>query len=572
MNKFVCASFLLLFGSFPLRALDREAFTFVKYDLNVRVEPEQQRLGVRGRITLRNDSGLPERSLCLQISSSLNWSSIRWERQPLEFLTQPYVSDIDHSGALSEAIVVLPRAVAPGESIELEIGYEGVIVQDAARLTEIGVPVDTARHVDWDEIGRKFTAVRGVGYVAWYPVAIPAASLSDGDAVPDAVAKWKQREKQSDFEVNLCTRQSSGEPALTVRMNSVQTASSTADPGGNSCAEYRFDPLDAVVPVFTLGNYVFSSHPDVEIDFLADHKSAADDYASALDEVTPLVTRWFGDHRENPQLKARLVELADRNAASFEAGNLLLMPLNVSDTKLLLCAAEQITNLFFPSPRAWIRDGLASYAQVRLIEEKEGRPAAIAYLEAHRSGLVEVEKQTHGDQAGSDHSLIAAGDPFRTEAKAMYVWWMLRDLVGENGLEAALHGYRAADDHDPAYIEKLLDAQSHQNLEWFFEDWVYHDRGLPDFRIVSVYPNPLPNGGYMVTVTVENLGGAGARVPVTLHMGGEEASEPLLVSGRSRASVRIAAPSLPQTATVNDGTVPESDSSKHEYKIEALNH
>ena len=32
-------------------SLDREAFTFTKYDLDVRVEPGQQRLGVRGKIT-----------------------------------------------------------------------------------------------------------------------------------------------------------------------------------------------------------------------------------------------------------------------------------------------------------------------------------------------------------------------------------------------------------------------------------------------------------------------------------------------------------------------------------------
>jgi len=37
-------------------AIDRNAFTFEKYDLNVRIEPEQQRIGVRGTITLRNDS------------------------------------------------------------------------------------------------------------------------------------------------------------------------------------------------------------------------------------------------------------------------------------------------------------------------------------------------------------------------------------------------------------------------------------------------------------------------------------------------------------------------------------
>ena len=36
--------------------LDREAFTIAKYDLAITLEPQQQRLGARGKITLRNDS------------------------------------------------------------------------------------------------------------------------------------------------------------------------------------------------------------------------------------------------------------------------------------------------------------------------------------------------------------------------------------------------------------------------------------------------------------------------------------------------------------------------------------
>src|SRR5262249_19640959 len=44
---FVLGGFVL-----PGFAVEREAFTFTSYDLNVRVEPEQQRLGVRGKITL----------------------------------------------------------------------------------------------------------------------------------------------------------------------------------------------------------------------------------------------------------------------------------------------------------------------------------------------------------------------------------------------------------------------------------------------------------------------------------------------------------------------------------------
>ena len=54
----------------PTLALDREAFTFTNYDLGVRVEPQQQRLAVRGKIMLRNDSTAPQKSIVLQISAT----------------------------------------------------------------------------------------------------------------------------------------------------------------------------------------------------------------------------------------------------------------------------------------------------------------------------------------------------------------------------------------------------------------------------------------------------------------------------------------------------------------------
>src|SRR5437870_9634260 len=94
-------------------ALDRDAFTFTRYDLDVRIEPEQQRLAARGKITLRNDSASLQRNLSLQISSTLNWRSIQIDGKPVSFVSQPFISDIDHTGALSEALVTLPKDVPP---------------------------------------------------------------------------------------------------------------------------------------------------------------------------------------------------------------------------------------------------------------------------------------------------------------------------------------------------------------------------------------------------------------------------------------------------------------------------
>ena len=199
----------------PAAAINREAFTITKYDLDIRLEPEQQRLGARGKITLRNDSGQPQKIVALQISSSLNWRSIRVDGKVVQFVSQPYTSDIDHTGALSEAIVTLPAEIKPKDSIEIEIGYEGVIALDATRLTRIGVPEGIAKHTSWDQISPSFTAVRGAGYVAWYPITTESADFSEGNGLFEVVDRWKAREAGSEFKARLSLSGAGGdEPTI----------------------------------------------------------------------------------------------------------------------------------------------------------------------------------------------------------------------------------------------------------------------------------------------------------------------------------------------------------------------
>jgi len=152
--KFFCVLCVLFGFASRALALEREAFMVAKYDLAIALEPQQQRLGARGKITLRNDSGHPQKIVALQISSSLSWRSIRVDGKAVQFVSQPYVSDIDHTGALSEAIVTLPVEIKPKGSVELEIGYEGVIPLDSTRLIRVGVPEGIAKHTSWDQLGR----------------------------------------------------------------------------------------------------------------------------------------------------------------------------------------------------------------------------------------------------------------------------------------------------------------------------------------------------------------------------------------------------------------------------------
>ncbi len=54
--KPLCFLCLLCASALSAFSLDREAFSITNYDLNLQIEPEQHRLGSRGKITLRNDT------------------------------------------------------------------------------------------------------------------------------------------------------------------------------------------------------------------------------------------------------------------------------------------------------------------------------------------------------------------------------------------------------------------------------------------------------------------------------------------------------------------------------------
>ena len=552
----------------PSLALDREAFTFTNYDLDVRIEPEQQRLGVRGKITLRNDSLVPQKNIALQVSSTLDWSTIQIGGESVEFVTHEYTSDIDHTGALSEAIVTLPREVPAKSTIELDIGYEGVVPLDVTRLKRIGVPEDKARHSDWDQIGKSFSAVRGIGYVVWYPVATESADLSEGNNVFETLGRWKAREAEANLKIKLTHSGATGEPPLLIcNGKSGQQFHEQMGRAYSVGAEYSFDPLGMTVPLFVIGSYDALERPSVKSSFLPGHKSGAENYALAADLAAPLVTEWFGA----PRQKAETVDLADPGAASFESGPMLLTPLSSTNSAVYeLSAVHQLTHAAFFSSRPWIYEGLAHFAQALEREQQNGRPAALDFMSRHRTAIADAEKAlaaAHSENEAANQSLINTSIEEFYRSKAMYVWWMLRDMVGDAALKKALSAYHSDQDKESAYVQHLIEAQTHRDLEWFFDDWVYRDRGLPDFRVESAYPRARVDGGSTLTVTINNLGDAGAEVPVTLRMEDGEVTKRVEVHAKSKAAVRFETNSSPREIVVNDGSVPESDTSNNVFKV-----
>jgi hypothetical protein len=345
---------------------------------------------------------------------------------------------------------------------------------------------------------------------------------------------------------------------LTAEVSSVQLVS----------ADCTYSSLGLLAPSFVIANYQVLQRPAIEVHYLAGHEASATTFADAAEKVVPLIAEWFGSPRE----RAKTADLPDPGATPFESGALLLTPLASTDPKLAgLVAAHQFTHAAFLSFRPWIEEGIAHFAQALYLEREKGRQAALDYMGLHRSAFAEAEKQTTSPRSEDavNRSLVNPSSEELYRSKAMYVWWMLRDMIGEPALKKALAAYRPEQDKDPSYMPRLIAMQTQRDLEWFFDDWVYRDRGLPNFKVESVFPRKTLSEAYIVTITVDNLGAAGAEVPVTVRFKGGEVTKRVEVRGKSNGVLRVEVPVAPQEVIVNDGSVPESDMTNNVFKVEA---
>ena len=541
-------------------ALDRNAFTFLNWNLNLRVERQTESLFARGKILLRNDSAQPQRQVSLQISSSLKWASIKQNGAVSHFDTGQVRSDLDHTGNVQEAVVQLSAAVAPGAMTELEIGYSGTVSLDTTRLAQLGVPLDIRAATDYDRITPTFTCLRGVGHVLWFPASLDPALMNDGNRVFEETSAWAVRHAASSMTVRIDT---------TDQLTSgpwIGNAQGTADEssGGISDSVLLWPHLGFVGPVIVSGRYQQlvarrDQHSSFTISFFPEHQNEAADYQRVIHDTLPTITG-------KSSFPASLIELPEKQDSTFDADRVLLAPLKTIDRKSLeVSIAYILTHQSLWSPRAWINVGSAHFAQALMRERQDGRAAAIAFMSQRLTPLTLVD--SGAAETARSHSLVNTTSEVYYRTKAMYVWWMLREIVGQRALLDSLQQYDPDADKEPAYMQKLLEKNSRKDLEWFFDDWVYQDRGLAEFTVTNGYARPSLQGIYLVSATIENQGGAAAEVPVIVHTQNGDIPSRIRVPAHTKTAARIEVSSKPLEVTVNDGSVPETDRSDNTTAI-----
>ena len=292
--------------------------------------------------------------------------------------------------------------------------------------------------------------------------------------------------------------------------------------------------------------------------------AAAQSYMTAASILTPLMADWLG---AKPRRGLNVLEAAEAGDSPYEERALLVTNVANQDPKKLLGPVSHVlTHAYFVSPRPWLEEGVAQFMASLWLEHQDGRDVAIAQLDNQRGALSLAETADPDKDPGQP--LAAAHDPIFYRTKAEYVLWMLRGIVGDKPMAAALKQYDASADTSDEYFERLVEQTSGQKLDWFFQDWVDRDRGLPDLAIENVTPSRgSQEDSYIVAVTVSNEGTAVADVPVTIFAADAKVTERMRIEPKGRATRRFLVHGKPNEVQVNDGTTPETAASVHRREI-----
>jgi hypothetical protein len=550
---------------------ERQAITFLSYDLDVHLQPREHAMAVRARLLVRNDSSSPLGRLALQISSSLQWTGVHVGGDAAAFSQQPVNSDIDHTGALREAVIPLARPLGQQQSLSVDLTYEGTAALSATRLEQIGTPADVAEASDWDRISDEFVGLRGFGNVVWYPVASVPVALGDGAKFFTEAAAERQRQSQATVTMRV-TEEFFGEaPNLAVLDGEVLTVTPTSLPaaaGVPGIVTCTLPPtrLGLASPSLFLLRRTAQEGNGVKVFARTEDVANAQAYLSAASIVAPLINRWLGT---DPRGALDIVDLPEGDDAPFEDGDVLFADVRGTEPgKLTDVLVHSLSHLYFRSSYAWLQEGVPSFMGSLWLEQNRGRDIAIQQLDNTR-GALSLAEPGDAASAGIDRqALLVARDPVYYRTKATYVLWMLRDLAGDNALARALRAYQPGSDTAGTGFEQVLEQASGKDLKWFFDDWVYHDRGLPDLSIAGVYPNKASvPGSYIVAVDVSNSGTAEAQVPVSVSSGTATVTEMLRIPAKSKVSHRFVLQGQPEEVAVNDGTVPEVEASVHRQTL-----
>ena len=289
--RFLCVLCGLLVQA---HAIDREAFTFTSYNLDVHIESEQQRLAVRGKITLRNDSTSPQKNLHIAdfLQPGLEIDSTRRQAGPVR-LSALHLGHRSHRRAFGS-----DRHFAPGS---LRQGHCGIGNWVRGHHPARCHPADANRRARGAGPAQRLGPDRQVVHRrARHRI---RGLVSGSDRVGKLVRREQRVRNGSEMEGARTASRDENQVELIPAKARLQSCCAMAKHGGlRSNEQIRpghtelppsafSQPLGETVPLFVIGPYERLDQPPVNISYLPEHKTGGADLCAGGADGGPIRDR-----------------------------------------------------------------------------------------------------------------------------------------------------------------------------------------------------------------------------------------------------------------------------------------
>jgi aminopeptidase N len=445
----------------------------VRYELDLAVDFEENRVAGSARVTVRNPSGAPVPKLSFRLYRLLTVEQVRASSgAPLEFSQRVVAFEDDPKRQANVLSVPLPTPLAPGGSETIEIVYGGYL----AGYVETG-----ALYIQ-DRVDEAFTILRedADAYPTLRP---PSHAKSRADGLPEFAYLARITVPESHVVAN------GGELVQrTVRKGRATYVYRNIRPA------WRMD--------FAIARFRTFEASGLRLFALPEDAASAERVLRAAAGSMSLYREWFGPLHGAQTFT--IIEIPDGWGSQADVTSILQTAAAFRDPAKIHELYHETSHLWNapsrdPSFCRW-NEGLARFLQALMQETRDGGPS-----------LDEVAEQTARrlrERLGEEPRLRTVpmidygregmtGDSYRT---GMLMFSILHRLVGERAFRAIVGGYyqkhAAAGGTTEEFVEEAK-AASGVPVEAVFRDWLFTTRwcellasGTPVRALAETYRRP----------------------------------------------------------------------------------
>jgi hypothetical protein len=324
------------------------------------------------------------------------------------------------------------------------------------------------------------------------------------------------------------------------------------------------------------GRWVETRGAATSIWHLPEHSANIASMLEALDGAREWYGAWFHPYpwrdlrlNEFPGL-ATYAQGFGTNIVFAEGIGFLAKPTPEEDAPFLITAHEAAHqwwgNILMPGDGPGgniLSEGLAHYSTARLFEKVRGDAARRAFLRGIEQNYVNT-RVADEERPMVDVDGVRPGDTTVTYDKGGWVFWMLKDLMGEEACDAGMRDFIARFKDGPDYpllqdFEAVMreHAPDPAAYDAFMAQWL-RDVVLPEFRMEDAVARR-DGDGWVTAVTVANAGTGAVRPTVAVTNGATRDKDEAYADSRAEvalapggtARVEIVTPWEPRSVVVD---------------------